>query len=216
MPSPEIYQQYCSHLLQGNKSACAQIVNELLDSNIGINELYTEVFQKSLYHVGELWERNEITVAREHLVTAITESLLHLAFPRICRETPIKSDKIAVISCTPNEYHQVGGKMIADIFELQGWDSHFLGADTPLEQMLRYIDEVEPDVVGLSLSIYLNLPELQNSVHAIRSNFRKLDILVGGQAFQWLGVDQFTNAPGVNYVASIEDLEKMLKGAHVR
>ena len=210
MISEKIYQEYCANLLQGKKETCARIVVDLLDSDIEICELYSQLFQKSLYHVGELWEKNKITVAREHLISAISEGLLHLVFPRICAKKAMSNDKVVVISCSPNEYHQIGGKMIADIFELHGWDSDFLGANTPMGELLEYIDNVKPDIVGLSLSVYFNISTLQKSVRAIHNNFSKLDILVGGQAFRWSGIDHFKDFPRVNYIASVEDLDHNL------
>ncbi len=95
-----------------------------------LKSLYMDLFQRSLYAVGELWELNKISVAREHLATAITESLLNLVYPRLFENTP--TGKKVVVSCAANELHQIGGKIVADFFELNGWESHFLGANTPV------------------------------------------------------------------------------------
>ncbi|MBV5326804.1 MAG: cobalamin-dependent protein, partial [Chlorobium sp.] len=114
-----------------------------------------ELFQKSMYRVGELWEINEISVAREHLATTITESMLSITYPHLF--TGLQSAKKAIISCTANEYHQLGGKMVADIFELHGWDTHFLGVNTPINELLACIDEIKPDLIGLSLAVYFNV-----------------------------------------------------------
>lgn len=42
--------------------------------------MYQDLVQRSLYEVGELWERGHVSVATEHLATAITESLLTWEF----------------------------------------------------------------------------------------------------------------------------------------
>ena len=65
----------------------------------------------------------------EHLATAISESLLNLTYPRLFAQP--RNGKSAVVTCVSNEYHQIGGKMVADIFELNGWRGHFLGANMP-------------------------------------------------------------------------------------
>ncbi len=152
----ELYQTYLASLLTGDKKACLNIVTTLLEDKIEIRQLYTDLFQKSMYRVGELWERNEISVAREHLATMITENMLSVTYPHLF--TGLQSAKKAIISCTANEYHQLGGKMVADIFELHGWDAHFLGANTPVEELLKFIDEIQPDLIGLSLAVYFNIP----------------------------------------------------------
>lgn len=203
-----LYRKFLTLLLNGNRQACARIVQQLLDVDIDIQTLYSDLFQKSLYEVGRLWEFNKISVAREHLVTAIVEGLLNLVYPRLFEKKKSDSlnDRKAVISCAANEFHQIGGKMVADIFELNGWDSHFLGANMPVDHMLAHIQDEKPDLVGLSASLDLNMPALKAGVAAIRGNFKDLGILVGGQAFKWGGTEIIKQYGGTAYVPSLDQL----------
>jgi methanogenic corrinoid protein MtbC1 len=203
-----LYQTYLASLLRGDKQACHNIVTILLDDKTGIREIYTDLFQKSMYSVGELWERNEISVAREHLATTITENMLSITYPHLF--TGVQAEKKAIISCTANEYHQLGGKMVADIFEMHGWDAHFLGANTPVKELLKFIDEIQPDLIGLSLAVYFNVPALKATLEAIHVHFKNLDILVGGHAFVWGGTGVLKNYPGTDYLESLAQLEASL------
>jgi len=210
MITENLYQNYFNALLAGRRSECSAIVNDLLDAKIDIKELYSDLFQRSLYSVGELWENNRITVANEHLATSITESLLNLTYPFIFATE--RTGRKAVISCSANEFHQVGGKMVADIFELNGWDGHFLGPNSPTADMAQFIQDVQPDVVGLSLAILPNIDHLKRSIEIVRADFPKIDLLVGGQAFRWGGIDTIRRYAGTEYISSLNELEKMLKG----
>lgn len=211
MISDQVYKEYFNLLLQGKRVGCSQIVQDLLDQGVEIKSLYTDLFQKSLYAVGELWELNRISVAKEHLATAITEGLLNLTYPRLFKGERDKQGKKIVISCAANEFHQIGGKMVADLFELHGWDGYFLGANTPVIEMLEYIQETKPDLVGLSLSVYFNFASLKTGLEAIRSNFANMDIFVGGQAFRWGGIDAIKQYSGTEYIPSLNALEKSIK-----
>lgn len=204
----ELYQTYLNSLLKGDKGVCLNIVTTLLKDKIEIRELYTELFQKSMYKVGELWEMNEISVAREHLATTITENMLSITYPYLF--TGIQSAKKAIISCTANEYHQLGGKMVADIFELHGWDTHFLGVNSPISELLTCIDEIKPDLIGLSLAVYFNIAALEATLEAIHVHFNNLDILVGGHAFRWGGTGVLKRYPATNYLESLAQLEANL------
>ena len=210
MIEERLYQDYLKALLAGKRKQCRDMVQRLLDANIELKTLFTDLFQRSMYEVGELWENNRITVANEHLATSITESLLNLAYPALFAAD--RSGKKAVISCSANEFHQVGGKMVADIFELNGWDGHFLGANLPPEDMARFIQEVRPDVVGLSLSILANLNHLKRGIEVVRTDFPKLDLLIGGQAFRWGGIDVIKRYSGTEYISSLDELENLIKG----
>ncbi len=203
------YQDYLKALLAGKRFECHELVQNLLGADIEMKVLYTDLFQRSMYEVGELWETNKISVAVEHLATAITESLFSLVYPRIFSAEHI--GKKAIISCVANEFHQIGGKMVADIFELNGWDGYFLGANTPAKALLRLIDEKEPDIVGLSLAIYFNMENLLKVIEMIRSNFRNIPLLVGGQAFRWGGTDRLSKYDDVVLVSSLQELEDRMK-----
>lgn len=211
MISNRLYQDYLNFLLEGKRLDCTRIVQSLLDQNISIKALYNNLFQKSLYQVGELWESNRISVAKEHLATAITEGLLNLVYPKLFEPEQYQKGRTILISCTANEFHQIGGKMVADVCELNGWDSHFLGANTPVNHMLEYIQDIKPNLVGLSISVYFNLPSLKRGIEVIRSNFTNLDIFVGGQAFQWGGTGIVKQYYGTEYIPTLDDLENAIK-----
>jgi MerR family transcriptional regulator, light-induced transcriptional regulator len=209
MIAESLYNNYLNALLAGKRSECRTIVKELLDGDIDIKVLYSQLFQRSMYQVGELWENNRITVANEHLATSITESLLNLSYPLVFGTERI--GKKAVISCSANEFHQVGGKMVADILELNGWDGHFLGANTPPDDMAQFIQDTKPDLVGLSLSILSNIDNLQRSIEVVKTDFPNINLLIGGQAFRWGGLDTIKKYAGAEYIPSLEELEKSIK-----
>ena len=209
MISSEFYNRYFNAILDGDRARCTKMVQELLDQGIEIKLLYQQLFEKTLYQVGELWERNQISVAKEHLVTAITENLLNLVYPHLFRKKAVS--KKAIICCAANEYHQVGGKMVADIMELNGWDTYFLGANIPVDQVVSFIDEKKPDLVGLSLSIYFNFPSLKKEIEAIQAHFPDLDIIVGGQAFKWGKIPSLDRFKNLTYLSSLDELENQTR-----
>jgi len=204
-----IFNEYLEALIRGDRHRCRALVEEMLQDNIDIKDLYVGIFQRSLYRVGELWECNQLTVAREHMATAITESLLPLAYQTIF-SAPHCGRK-AIVACAANEHHQLGGKMVADILELNAWDGYFLGAGTPANDLLSFVDEKKPDMLCLSLSIYAGMPGLIKLLERVRGEFAELPVLVGGQAFRWGGVDLVTAYSGVRHVSSIFELEQLLK-----
>ena len=205
MITEELYSHYLQGLLSGDKSRCLDIVRDLLDRDIAVKTLYLDLFQRSMYEVGSLWEMNKVSVAVEHLATCITESLFSLVYPCIFSAEHI--GKKAIISCVANEYHQIGGKMVADMFELHGWDGYFLGANTPINALLQMIEDKQPDLVGLSLSIYFNMPNLYEVLDQLRTAFPQMPVIVGGQAFCWGGRDIGRRYAGVTHIASLNDLQ---------
>ncbi len=205
----DLYDKFISRLLAGDRGACVLILQGLIKQEVPVRDIYVDLFQRALYKIGELWEHNRISVSVEHMATAIVEGLCTLVYPAIFSGE--HSGKKAVVSCAANEFHQLGGKMVADIFELNGWDGYFLGANMPGDELLKFIDEKNPDVLGLSLSVYFHLKSLIDTIESVLSSFSNLDIIVGGQAFRWGGIDIISKFQGVTYIESLASLEKMIR-----
>jgi methanogenic corrinoid protein MtbC1 len=105
--------------------------------------------------------------------------------------------------------------MVAGILEFNGWDSHFLGADTSFDDLLRCIDDVAPDIVGISLCVLPDIAYLKRDIEIMRTDFPNLNLLIGGRAFletEQSGLDIIRQYPGVEYVSSLHDLEILIEG----
>ena len=203
-----LFQEYQSRLLRGDRIACISIVKQLLADEIRMEELYVQLFQRSLYDVGLLWETNKISVAMEHLCTSITESLINLSYPFLFNTE--HSGKKAVVVCTPGEFHQVGARMVADYFELNGWDGYFLGVNTPDVELFNFIEKHRPNVLAISMSVLYNLSTLQHLVDKICNQFPSLKIIIGGQGFRWGGRDSFKTFDNVQIVLTLDELNEKI------
>jgi methanogenic corrinoid protein MtbC1 len=195
--------------MAGNRRACEAVVDKLLDGGAPIKRIYQELLQRALYAIGEYWERNLISVASEHLATAVTEGLMNRVYARIT--PPPANGRKVIIASVENEFHQVGGKMVADIFELHGWDSFYLGANVPTRDLVRFIHDIQPDMLGLSLSVYMHLTVLKSMLATLTARFPQMPMVVGGQAFRHGGREVTGAYDRVRWIASLDDLEIYLR-----
>lgn len=203
------FTDFQNNLVSGNYEECTEFVRTILNEDVDIKQLYDEILKKSLYNIGEMWETGKITVATEHLASAIVETILSDVYFKIITQNKI--NKTAVLACTENEFHQIGIKMVSDIFEQNGWHVNFSGANTTTEELIAVIGSVQPDVLAISLSIPFNLPTLEKMLIRIRAQFPELYILIGGQAFLHGGFDVLQKFSKVIYKADLNELDEYLK-----
>ena len=204
-----IVQDYLQNLLRGNRTKCSDIAHQYLEQNPSIKDLYERVFKVALYEVGRLWETNQITVATEHMATAVTEGILNELFEKIVPQK--KYNKKVVVACVENEKHQVGIKMVADVFEMKGWESLFLGAGIPTSELVKFIHETQPDILAISLSIYFNYANLQKMLEDLRAEFPDLQIILGGQAFNRASAKAILRLGNVLFLPDLYVLEKYIE-----
>lgn len=103
-----------------------------LAADMDIRVLYQEQFLCP-YAVGELWEtRADLAWPPASCWPSWSCSTWYI--PRLF-DRP-RNGKSVVVACITN--HQMG-KMVADLFAMQGWRADFLGANTPLPGLLELI-----------------------------------------------------------------------------
>ena len=173
-------QMLLHHLLEKDTLTAGMYVKELFRS-IPLEELYTDVIQDVMREVGELWHQNKISVAQEHYCTAATQTIMS-QFYEILLQHPRRGKKV-VIACPGTELHELGARILSDLFEHNGWDSIFLGAAVPVQDIIDVIETDSPQLCCLSVCMPQGLPLCFSAVKQIKEQFPKLIVSVGGRAF---------------------------------
>lgn len=205
----QYYDKYISSLLKGDWSNCSAIVNDFLTEEYNIITCYEEVIKAAMYEVGRLWETNKISVATEHMASTISESIINKVFYDI--RALEKSNRKVVLSCVENEQHLIGLKMVADIFERYGWNTIILVANTPVRDLVNYVRVNNPDLIALSVTLYFNIPVLDNMLDVINKELPYTQIIVGGQAFTRGGFELILNHKNVKFLPDLIAIEDFLK-----
>jgi MerR family transcriptional regulator, light-induced transcriptional regulator len=180
-PYAAVAEAYLEDLLAGHRVSALARVDALVDGGTSIEDVYLHVFEPVLRETGRRWQRNRISVAQEHYVTAVTQLAMAQLYPRIFR-TP-RVGRTLVATCVGGELHEVGLRMVADLFELAGWDTHFLGADTPSQAVAELARDRGADLLAVSATLPSHREDAARMVAALRSRVRA-PILVGGRLFQ--------------------------------
>ena len=200
---------YLNALLEGNRKEANKTCVDFIKKGNSVQELYEQVMKPALYEVGKLWEQNKISVASEHLATAITEGIMNSFYTEIMPDKYNK--KKVVLACVEKEEHQVGVKMVADVFEMNQWESFFLGTGFPTSELIKFINEVQPDIIAISLSVYFNFTRLKQMLNQLKNEFPQTKIIVGGQALSHLSDNDFAEWNNVTYITDLNQLDTFIK-----
>lgn len=173
---------YLRAAIKGERRAAVSLALESLKRVNDVVDLYVDLFQASQYEVGRLWETNKISVAEEHMATAITQYAMAQVYQEF--EPAVTRAGRMVITGLEGELHQVGPNMVADVLEARGWDVRFLGSNIPQAAILQAIEDHSAEAVGISTTMLFNLPRLIRLVRAIQERFVAAPprIVLGGRA----------------------------------
>jgi methanogenic corrinoid protein MtbC1 len=134
-PLDVLAREYLAALLRGDRHTAGGLILAAADSGTSIQDIYLSVFQRVQREVGRLWQSNQIGIAQEHYCTACTQSIMSQLYPRIISAE--KNGRRLVATCVGGDLHEIGARMVADFFEMEGWDTFFLGANTPISGTLQ-------------------------------------------------------------------------------
>ncbi|MGZ8477871.1 MAG: cobalamin B12-binding domain-containing protein [Candidatus Binatia bacterium] len=182
-PLAGLAKKYLELLLNGDRRGASRLVLDSSASGTEVKDIYLYVFQSCQYEIGRLWQMNKLTVAQEHYCTAATQVIMAQFYPHIF--SSVKSGYRFVAASVAGELHELGPRMVCDFLELAGWDTHYLGANTPADGILQMVLERDPHVLGLSATLGFHVREIEQMIAAVRSTDRcsSLKIIVGGAPF---------------------------------
>ena len=99
-----------------------------------------------LADLGDRWSAGLASVGQEHFATNVIRGrLLGLA-----RDWGQGGGPLALLACPPGELHDLGLICFGLALRARGWRIAFLGADTPIDTLLRTADDLHPDLVVLT------------------------------------------------------------------
>jgi len=92
---------------------------------------------------------------------------------------------LAQRTCVAGDLHEIGVRMVSDFFEVAGWNTFYLGADTPADSVVRILRERQADMLAISVTMTFHLRAVTELIGAVRASSacRRVKILVGGHPF---------------------------------
>ncbi len=204
-PFSDLAAEYLNALLRGRRDKASRLILGAVETKTAsIQEIYLHVFQKAQHEIGRLWQINQISVAQEHYCTAATQMIMSQLYPYIFSTE--KNGRTLVATCVSGDLHEIGVRVVSDFFEMEGWDTFYLGANTPAPSLLQTLKERNADLVVLSATMTFHIRFVRKLIEKIRADeqTKNVKILVGGYPFNvapdlWreIGADGFAkDAPG--------------------
>jgi len=209
------YEKFIALLEDENKEEALSFALDLLkNKDMDVIALYTNILAPALNKMECKLADKNICIWKEHVRSAIVRTIVECCFPFVIekkKELNYLEGGIAVVLCPPEEYHDLGARMIADFFTICGYKAIFVGSNTPYIDFKNAIDVIHPNIVAISVSNYYNLVCTKKIIEDLRKvNHNPFKIIVGGYAFE--KIQENYKLVGADYYAnSYFDIEKFAR-----
>ncbi len=172
----------------------------------GLNDTYTKVISPLLVRIGILWSNGSIPPAQEHFVSNFLRQKMFTAIDSL---PPAKSVLNSWLLFLPeNEFHEIGLLFAHYLIRLSGKKVIYLGANVPLDSLKTAVEDILPAHL-LFFLVHHDMPaDSQKYLDTLSKSFRKTKIHLSGNPKL---ITQLKTGKGVNWIQSVEVLEKQLE-----
>ncbi len=180
----KIVLEYLEAILAGDRSRAESTVIAMLGKGASVQDIYEGILAPAQARLGWMWHHGEITVADEHFGSATTQAIMGQLRPHFQRAKP--NGRTMVATSTPGDLHEIGLRMVADLFEIDGWNVAYLGANTPIADTVELLERRGADLLALSVNTALTLRDAGELIDVVRESatIARTKVLIGGPPFK--------------------------------
>lgn len=156
--------------------------------------------------VGQLWHEGQVSIAVEHYVTSQIQQKIFSAMNQL----PVTEFGVTVVvACPPGEEHDIAALAVAYHCRVRGCRVYYLGANVPIDALVKLCSDVKPDLTILSVPVVRSENKVTELIEAlIRDVSPFTDLAVGGHGAVAVR-DQFLNAQ-IHVLGGFTDLDNRL------
>ena len=157
------------------------LVNEAVAEGIPAGTIVNEALIAAMDVVGRRFSSGEIFVP-EMLVSALTMKMgLEILKPLLVGSAETSRGTI-LMGTVRGDLHDIGKNIVIMMLEGAGFKVVDLGVDATVEKVVAKVEEIKPDIVGLSALLTTTMPEMQNVIRELegRGLREKVKVIVGG------------------------------------
>jgi MerR family transcriptional regulator, light-induced transcriptional regulator len=205
--------QYIERILALDSAGAMELIESSATDASSVFDAYVHILQPAQREIGRLWQVNSISVAVEHYATATAQQILH----RLSRMVPPRTRRNArmIGICGEGEHHCVGLEMVCSLCQLDGWDTYFVGANTPTASALELARQLQPDIIAISMTTLIALQSTCMLIAKLKESLPETVIVAGGYAAT-LGPDLWKSFGADAYagdaISALSAMERILEG----
>ena len=123
----------------------AQAVLDRLLGTLTVETVLRDVVLPYLRALGDRWQRGEASVAQEHFASNVIRGRL----AGLARGWGHGHGPRAILACVPDELHDIALLAFGIVLNRNGWRIEYLGASTPVDDLIRLAHLHRPDLIVL-------------------------------------------------------------------
>jgi 5-methyltetrahydrofolate--homocysteine methyltransferase len=169
-------------VIEGNDELAEKLTREALEQGIPARRIYQEALIPAMEVVGKKMQSGEYYIPEVLLSADTMKEATEILKPLITKSGGVKAIGKVVIGTVAGDLHDIGKNLVAIMLEGAGFEVHDLGVDNTPDKFIAAVEEINPDIVGLSALLSITMLSMKDIIKSLeKAGYRKrVRVMVGG------------------------------------
>lgn len=183
-------------ILAMDEATALQLVKDRLDAG-EVPEAVLEDAKAAMTRLGEKFACEEVFIPELIMGGEIMKGIAAELRPHISADTATEKRGTVVFGTVAGDIHDIGKDVVVMMLEVSGYAVHDLGIDVPVERFVAAVDELKPEVVGLSGLLTLAFDSMKATIDGLAAAGQRdrVKVMIGGSPVDQQ-VQDYTGADG--------------------
>lgn len=165
----------------GDAPTAVELTQGLVDTDTDALEILEDGLVPAMDVIGQRFSEGEIYVPEMLIAARAMKACLGILQPLLARYDSTKRGTV-VLGTVKGDIHDIGKNIVGIMMEGSGFEVHDLGTDVDADRFILAIEELQPDIIGLSALLTTTMPNMKTIIEAlVEASLRdRVVVMVGG------------------------------------
>jgi corrinoid protein of di/trimethylamine methyltransferase len=177
-------------------------VQRLVDTDVDPKSILEDSMAVAMFDLGEMWKRGEVFLPEVVASAEVFKRCNAIVEPVLLakKDPDAKANALVVLATVKGDLHDLGKNMVGAMLRTSGFDVHDMGKDVSADRIVETINELHPQIVGLSALLTTTVPYQETVIKRLaKEGLRdQVIVMVGGAPVtpEWaekIGADGYAN-----------------------
>lgn len=178
----QVLEQISEAMAMVDSEKVNDLVERAIQDKVPASDIVSKGLSKGLEIVGQKYESMEYFLTELIMAGEIMKNMANLLKPYLEKE-PMEIMAACAIGSVRGDIHDLGKNIVITMLQGAGFQIHDLGVDVPTELFVQKVEELRPELLGLSAMLLSTAPAIGEVVDALKKQGirEKVKVIVGGR-----------------------------------
>ena len=168
-------------VIKGDVNTAVAETRKAADAGERVQEIIDDGLIAAMDEVGDRFSKGQMFVPQMLRSAKTMQECMNLIKP-LFEEGDVVSKGKVLIATVKGDLHDIGKNLVSMMLEGAGFAITDLGVDVPPERFVQQVQEIEPDIVGMSALLSITMPAMKETIETLKAaGLRdKVKVMIGG------------------------------------